>query len=164
MQEQTIRRVILESPYKGATRRNRIYGRACVRDCLLKGEAPIASHLLYTQPGVLRDHIDHERQRGIDAGLAWRHVADATVVYCDLGVTAGMQYGIQAATVAGIPIEYRSLGWQPPWWLRVLVRVEQCATRVRACCLRVRNLRAAMPRPPAVTQPSTDQDNGLLHR
>lgn len=164
MQEQKIRRVILESPYKGATRRNRIYGRVCVRDCLLKGEAPIASHLLYTQPGVLRDHIDHERQRGIDAGLAWRHVADATVVYCDLGITAGMQYGIQAATAAGVPIEYRTLGWQASWWLRVLARADQLIAHMRACCLRRREPRAGTSRPPAAVQSTTDQDNGLLHR
>lgn len=162
MLEPKIRRVILESPYKGATRRNRIYGRVCVRDCLLKGEAPIASHLLYTQPGVLRDHIDHERQRGIDAGLAWRHVADATVVYCDLGVTAGMQYGIQAAEAAGIPIEYRTLGWQAPWWLRVLARADQCAACVRTYCRLVWKQRAGASQPPV--QSTTDQDNGLLHR
>lgn len=130
----------------------------------MKGEAPIASHLLYTQPGVLRDHIDHERQRGIDAGLAWRHVADATVVYCDLGVTAGMHYGIQAATVVGIPIEYRTLGWQAPWWLRALTWADQWVARVRACRLRDRNQRAGTPRSPAVTESTTDQDNGLLHR
>ena len=28
--------------------------------------------LIYTQPGILRDEVPEERQRGIDAGLAWR--------------------------------------------------------------------------------------------
>jgi hypothetical protein len=47
-----------------------------VRDrIIIAGEAPIASHLLYTQPGVLRDEIPEERRHGIDAGLAWGAVA-----------------------------------------------------------------------------------------
>jgi hypothetical protein len=66
----TMRRVILESPFAGDVERNVRYARACVRDSLLRGEAPIASHLLYTQPGVLNDDIEAERQHGIDAGLA----------------------------------------------------------------------------------------------
>ena len=101
--------VILESPYAGDIEANVTYARRCVRDSLLRGEAPIASHLLYTQPGVLRDEVPEERQHGIDAGLAWRQVAQATVVYTDRGVSTGMQYGIAAAEEAGIPIEYRKL-------------------------------------------------------
>lgn len=101
--------VILESPYAGDLERNITYARACLRDSLLRGEAPIASHLLYTQPGVLDDNIPQERQHGIDAGLAWRAVAEATVVYDDLGITQGMSYGIRAAKKAGLPIEYRQL-------------------------------------------------------
>lgn len=104
-----MRLVILESPYAGDVEANVAYARACVRDCLLRGEAPIASHLLYTQPGVLRDEVPAERQHGIDAGLAWRRVADATVVYIDRGVSAGMKYGIAAAEAAGRPVERRSL-------------------------------------------------------
>ena len=104
-----MRRVILESPFAGDVERNVRYARACLRDSLLRGEAPIASHLLYTQPGVLNDDIAAERQQGIDAGLIWREVADASVVYKDLGVSKGMQYGIAAAERSGIPVEYRSL-------------------------------------------------------
>jgi hypothetical protein len=46
---------------------------------------------------------------GVDAGLAWRAVADASVVYTDRGVSDGMKYGIDAARRAGIPVEYRVL-------------------------------------------------------
>jgi len=105
-----MRLVILESPYAGGVERNIEYARRCLRDSLLRGEAPIASHLLYTQPGVLRDEVPSERQQGIDAGLAWREVAEASVVYTDLGISAGMVYGIEAAEVAGLPVEYRRLG------------------------------------------------------
>ncbi|MFN7193016.1 MAG: DUF4406 domain-containing protein [Rhodospirillales bacterium] len=104
-----MRLVILESPYAGDIERNVEYARACVRDSLSRGEAPIASHLLYTQPGILRDEIDEERQWGIDAGLAWRRVAEASVVYEDYGISRGMEYGIAAALAAGVPIEYRNL-------------------------------------------------------
>jgi len=107
------RRVILESPYgaddEEGIKRNVEYARACVRDSLLRFEAPIASHLLYTQPGILKDEIPAERNMGISAGLAWRHVADATVVYTDFGISPGMEHGIRLAKEAGIPVEKRSL-------------------------------------------------------
>jgi len=104
-----MRLVIVESPYAGDVERNVEYARRCVRDSLLRGEAPIASHLLYTQPGILDDDVAAERQHGIDAGLAWRAVAHASVVYTDLGISKGMEYGIAAAKAAGLPVEYRSL-------------------------------------------------------
>lgn len=103
------RRVILESPYAGNIEANIAYARACVRDSLSRGEAPIASHLLYTQPGVLRDEVPDERNWGINAGLAWGSVADATVVYTDHGISHGMRYGIRAAENDGRPVEYRTL-------------------------------------------------------
>lgn len=97
--------VILESPYAGDIEANVAYARACVRDSLSRGEAPIASHLLYTQPGILRDDDPEERQWGIDAGLAWGAVATATVVYTDKGISRGMAYGIEAANRAGRAIK-----------------------------------------------------------
>ena len=109
-----MRLVILESPYAGDIERNVAYARACLRDSLLRGEAPIASHLLYTQPGVLRDEIPEERAIGIAAGLAWLRVAGATVVYQDLGITEGMKHGIRTALEAGLPVEYRNV----PRWMR----------------------------------------------
>ena len=101
--------VIIESPYAGEIETNIEYARACVRDSLGRGEAPIASHLLYTQPGILRDEIDEERWWGINAGLAWRAVAELTAVYADRGISSGMKYGIEAAQKAGICVEYRAL-------------------------------------------------------
>lgn len=103
------RLVILESPYAGDVDANVEYARRCVRDSLMRGEAPIASHLLYTQSGILRDEEPAERALGIEAGLAWRHVADATIVYTDRGISSGMRVGIAAAHAAGLPIEYRTL-------------------------------------------------------
>ena len=105
--------VILESPFAADTQEvldlNITYARECLRDSLMRGEAPIASHLLYTQPGVLRDGVPSERQHGIDAGLAWRKVAEASVVYADRGISNGMKYGIQAALDVGIPVQVRHI-------------------------------------------------------
>lgn len=105
-----MRLVILESPYAGEVERNVLYARRALRDCLLRGEAPLASHLLYTQPGVLDDTIPAERQHGIDAGLAVRHVVSASVVYIDYGVSSGMRYGIEDAIKHGRLVEYREIG------------------------------------------------------
>lgn len=105
-----MRRVILESPYAGDVETNIAYARACVRDCVLRGDAPIASHLLFTQPGILDDDKPEERQLGIDAGLIWGSVAEATVVYTDKGISRGMRYGIERAERDGRPVEYRTLG------------------------------------------------------
>lgn len=106
--------MILESPYSGATpeevARNVRYARACLRDSLLRGEAPLASHLLYTQEGVLDDAEPEERAKGIAAGLAWGVAARETVAYCDLGLSAGMQQGIARALAEGRRVDYRHLG------------------------------------------------------
>lgn len=107
-----MRFVIVESPYAGNIQVNVAYARAAVRDCLNRGEAPFASHLLYTQPAVLRDEDPLERTKGIGAGLELAKRADATVVYRDLGLSRGMELGIAAAERAGRPVEYR--------WLRAV--------------------------------------------
>lgn len=101
---------IVETPYAGDIERNISYARACLRDSLLRNEAPIASHLLYTQPGVFDDDNPQERQTGIDAGLAWVRVADRTVVYTDHGITPGMQQGIERSHKEGRRVIYRKLG------------------------------------------------------
>ena len=102
--------VVLESPYAGDVAANEAYARACMRDCLAQGEAPFASHLLYTQPGVLDDTDPGERAAGIYAGLQWARHADKAVVYTDHGISAGMQLGIARHEVNGLPVEYRTLG------------------------------------------------------
>lgn len=90
--------------------RNVRYARAAMRDCLVNhGEAPSASHLLYTQDGVLDDTIPEERQLGIDAGLTWRHAAEKTVVYLDRGLSGGMKYGIKKALADGKTVVGRYL-------------------------------------------------------
>ena len=101
--------VLLESPYAGNVDLNIGYARRCMRDCFERGEAPYASHLLYTQVGILDDRDPEERKMGIEAGLLWGVFASKTVVYVDLGISPGMEQGIQRAIEAGRPIEYRNI-------------------------------------------------------
>lgn len=103
-------RVIIESPYAGDVERNTRYLRACMRDSLLRGEAPFASHGLYTQEGVLDDTVVAEREHGIQAGFAWRKSAAKTVFYTDLGWSRGMQYGRHHAVSMSHEVEERQLG------------------------------------------------------
>lgn len=102
-------RVILESPFAGDVDAHVAYARRCIRDCLERGEAPIASHLLFTQPGILDDNIPEERQLGIEAGLTWITVADLMVLYCDLGISGGMQEAMRRAQRAGLDVELRNI-------------------------------------------------------
>lgn len=109
--------VIIESPFKGKTPQeqdhNLAYARACLKDSIARGEVPLASHLLYTQPGVLDDGIPEERQLGIDLGLELRHVVSLSAVYCDLGISEGMKYGIADAHQCERRVVYRTLtGWE----------------------------------------------------
>lgn len=103
--------VILESPLAGATPQaveaNEDYARACILHSLRLGEAPIASHLLYTQ--VLDDLTPADRLLGMTAGLAWYRVAEACIVYTDRGISAGMRIGIETARLHNVPIIERSL-------------------------------------------------------
>ena len=107
----TIRRVIIETPYAADTAhgvaRNVQYARRCMRDSLLRGEAPMMSHLLYTQ--ALDDKVPEEREIGIEAGFRWGAVVEGWVVYTDRGVSGGMEHGINRAAAFGIEVEYRML-------------------------------------------------------
>lgn len=106
-------RVIQESPYAGPTpeaiAKHEEYARRAVKDSLYRGEAPLASHLLYTQPGILDDTVKEERRLGIDAGHAWLGQADGMVVYADLGISPGMHIGIERAKALGVHVDYRYL-------------------------------------------------------
>ena len=104
-----MRRVIIESPYAGDVERNLHYARAALRDSLLRGESPIASHLLYTQSGILDDDIPEERDLGLRAGLAWSLKAEAVIFYLDHGWSRGMKLALNWHRGFHKTIEYRYL-------------------------------------------------------
>lgn len=102
--------VIVESPYAGDIPTNIAYARACLRDCLLRGEAPFASHLLYTQPGVLCDENPAERAVGITRGFAFHEITALRAFYTDLGWSRGMLAAQAEALRCGRAWHTRSLG------------------------------------------------------
>ena len=122
--------VVLESPYAGDVGRNTRYIRAAMRDAFERGELPIASHALYTLPGVLDDTNPEEREKGIDAGFTvarqllrgWlaeegRYLYALPVVRViltdlDKGkMSSGMRQGVIHASSIHMPIEFREIGW-----------------------------------------------------
>jgi len=116
-----VRRVIIESPFgknpdgspadDATIARNVRYLKACLADSIRRGEAPFASHGLY--PGSLDDRNPAERKMGMEAGWAWHEVADAVIVYEDLGITPGMLAGVANAQKLGKSVEYRRLPNRP---------------------------------------------------
>jgi hypothetical protein len=102
---------IIESPYKWKDYKeldeNIKYAKECLLDCLKRWEAPLISHLLYTQ--VLEDKIPEERKLGIEAWLAWWDKADLTAVYTDKWISKWMEYWIERARERWRKIVYRKL-------------------------------------------------------
>lgn len=115
-----MKRVYLESPYAPPAsmapmsepwleRRNEHvrYAHAAIRDSLRRGEAPIASHVLYTT--ALNDRKPDEREKGIQAGFSWALHAQAWVVYVDFGVSRGMWEGLKLCRQLGRVAHFRQL-------------------------------------------------------
>ena len=105
--------VFVSSPYAASGRLtvtdHERYAREAMMDCFKRGEVPFASHLLYTQPGVLDDKLPEERVRGIKAGHEVMRWCRLVAVYADLGTSSGMQGDIVKASQLGIKVEFRSL-------------------------------------------------------
>lgn len=106
--------VVIESPFAGEVQSHIAYAKACMNDALRRGEAPYASHLLFTRGGILDDTIPAERERGMRAGFAWGAHADLVAVYIDRGISSGMRRGAREAFERGSPIEIRSLTREIP--------------------------------------------------
>jgi hypothetical protein len=104
-----MKRVCIETPYAGDVKANLEYLYRCLRHSLCNGEAPFASHAIYTLPGVLDDDDPEERLQGIHAGLAFVECCDLTAVYIDRGISHGMRMGIEAAKKVNRPVVYRML-------------------------------------------------------
>lgn len=104
-------RVCIESPYAGDVQANVTYARECLRHSLDHGEAPYASHLLYTQ--VYDDTIESERLRGIQAGYEWLMASDLVAFYVDRGWSPGMLKALKMARMFKLPVEARSLHGNP---------------------------------------------------
>lgn len=109
-----MKKTILESPFAGDTEidiiRNQIYARYCMHDMIVNyNEAPYASHLLYTQPGVLDDNVPGERKLGMEAGFIWGECSEQVAVYIDRGISGGMMKGCKIHIENGIEVFMRTL-------------------------------------------------------
>jgi hypothetical protein len=106
-----VKRVIIESPYRGANQAERLrnisYLKKCIRDCIMRGESPYASHGLL--PGALDEDKAEERQLGIEAGYAWWWEAHKIVFYTDYGWSTGMVIARERCEQFGMSIEIRTL-------------------------------------------------------
>nr|CAI3971187.1 hypothetical protein ORM20_00138 [Ochrobactrum phage ORM_20] len=107
--------VQLESPFSPSNgypvQFNIAYARRALRDSILRLETPFASHLLYTQDGVLDDDVPNERALGIQTGfrLLNQNVVSKSVIYVDYGISRGMIEGIREALDNNVRIEIRSI-------------------------------------------------------
>jgi hypothetical protein len=106
-----MRRVIVESPYQAneyrSIEQHKLYLLHALDDCVRRGEAPFASHLLL--PEILDDRDPVERGIGIKAGWVWGEHADVIACYSQLGVSPGMKESIAHYKDKGIPIEWRAI-------------------------------------------------------
>ena len=109
-----IRLVCVESPYKATNEhsieQHRSYLQQCLADCVKRQESPYASHMMLTD--VLDDDDPVERAFGIKAGWEWGIMAEAIVVYGDLGISEGMKRSIEYYESFNIPIERRTIDFK----------------------------------------------------
>lgn len=111
--------VIVESPYGNddpiEVMRNEIYCRAAIRDCLQRGEAPFASHGLYPLPGILKDSVREDQQRGMRAGFAIGELFPTRLFYMDRGLSSGMWEGVIKAKELNQCVSFKRIpGWAGP--------------------------------------------------
>lgn len=123
--------VVVESPRRGRAPRwaprplaavlervdhalNRHYAKQCVRDSLLRGEHPYASHVLF-EHGALDSRRDSELRAGMRAGIAWGAHGDVRAYYVDRGISAEMRDAIDVGAL-GAQIEFRTLWPRRNWF------------------------------------------------
>lgn len=89
------------SPYSGDVENNVVKARACCREVLKQGFAPIAPHLLF--PQFLDDTNPDEREQGIEMGLDLLNRCQELWAFGET-ISTGMKAEIQYAKEHGIPV------------------------------------------------------------
>ncbi len=102
-----MRKVVVESPLSGDFEKNSLYTKLACIDCIRRGEAPYASHIFLTL--FLDDTNPEQRSLGMKTGFIWAQCCTKRVVYQDLGISKGMQEGIDHGNRFFQEIEYRNL-------------------------------------------------------
>lgn len=95
--------------YKKLVNKNLEYARQCCHWVFEQGGVPFASHLFYTQEGMLDDTNKDERNKGIEAGFFIGGFAEKVCVFYDKGISKGMKLGVQKALERDQEIEFVSL-------------------------------------------------------
>jgi hypothetical protein len=114
---------VLESPFAGDVERNLAYARACMGWMIHHGYAPFASHLLYTQEGVLDDDVPEERTLGIEAGLMLGRQMEVSMLFVDLGVSSGMKRALEYnGEVGRVPVIVKLSEVDPEAWAGLVER------------------------------------------
>lgn len=104
--------VIIESPYAGDIRRNEEYLSWCLLDSIQRGEAPFASHRMYTS--CLDETNPQQRILGIECGFAWlAKAAQRHVFYTDNGWSLGMIKAYKLGHRLGVEPVIRALENEP---------------------------------------------------
>lgn len=93
--------IYVASPYAGDTEKNTEFAKRVCRHVMNEGHAFFAPHLLY--PQLLNDANPHERQTGLDMGIAMLSRCDELWCYGDR-ISPGMRLEIEEAARLGIPV------------------------------------------------------------
>ncbi|MBS3873763.1 MAG: DUF4406 domain-containing protein [Dethiobacter sp.] len=93
--------IYVASPYAGDIEKNTKFARRACRHVMSKGHAFFAPHLLY--PQLLNDANPHERQAGLDMGIAMLSRCDELWCYGN-HISPGMHLEIKEAGRLGIPV------------------------------------------------------------
>ena len=93
--------IYVASPYAGDIQKNTEFAKRACRHVMNEGHAFFAPHLLY--PQLLNDANPHERQTGLDMGIAMLSRCDELWCYGDR-VSPGMCLEIEEAGRLGIPV------------------------------------------------------------
>ena len=95
-----MKRIYVASPYAGDIERNTEFTKRACHHVMEQGHAFFAPHLLY--PSILDDSQPHQRQAGLNMGLAMLSACDELWCYGDR-ISHGMMLEIEEANRLGIP-------------------------------------------------------------
>ena len=111
--ESNYAQVILETPFEASNNTTKDeftrFARACIKDSLSQGDAPLAFHLLYTQKGILDYTHSNEYLQATRAKLSWCKAAEASVIYTNYGLSGEMLDTIDLMAKQNIEVIYREL-------------------------------------------------------
>jgi hypothetical protein len=113
---------------------NRRYAKLCLRDALLRGEHPYASHVLFDVPAEQGKLREREARACMRSGTAWGAHGEVRAYYIDRGLSAEMRAAMRDSDLLASSdawpcqhVEFRTLWPRRNWTpheieLRALLR------------------------------------------